>query len=69
MGKVKPVESENVAGYEYDAGSLVLILQFKDGAVYEYTGVPADFAAEFDLPHPWHRVHARIKAFPYRRIS
>jgi len=66
---MKPVISENVSSYEYESGTLTLRVQFNDGSLYEYSGVPSDLAAEFDTPHPWHRVYARLKAYPYRRIN
>jgi len=66
---MKPVISEAVSAYEYESGTLTLLVQFKNGSIYEYSDVPSDFAAEFDIPHPWHRVHARIKAYPYRQIN
>ena len=43
--------------------------EFNDASIYEYSGVPSDLAAEFDTPHPWHRVYARLKAYPSHRIN
>jgi hypothetical protein len=64
---MKPVISENVASYEYESGTLRV--QFNDGSIYEYSGVPSDLAAEFDNAHPWHRVYGRLKAYPGVRIN
>ena len=66
---MKPVISENVASYKYESGTRILLVQFKDASIYEYSGVPSDLAAEFDSPHPWRRIYGRLKAYPYRRIN
>jgi hypothetical protein len=66
---MKPVISENVASYEHESGTLTLRVQFLSGSIYEYFGVPSDLAAEFDAPHPWHRVRSHLNTYPYRRIT
>jgi hypothetical protein len=37
----KPVRSSNVASIGYDERSQVLEVEFRDGAIYEYYGVPS----------------------------
>jgi KTSC domain len=37
-----PVSSTNLATVGYDATSLVLEVQFHDGGVYQYRGVPSN---------------------------
>ena len=61
--------SDNVNAYDYDSATGVLTLRFNDGSLYQYYGVPQSFADEFSYPHPWHRVHDRIKAYGYQRVA
>jgi hypothetical protein len=58
-----------VGGYDYDHSRQVVTVCFRSSGVYEYYGVPQSFADEFAIPHPWHRVYDRIKAFRYQQIA
>lgn len=40
------VRSSNVAAHGYDASSKTLAVQFANGGLYHYAGVPADVAAQ-----------------------
>ena len=38
--------SSNIERWDYDASRKLLTVRFRNGAVYEYEGVPPDVAAE-----------------------
>lgn len=65
---VKPVVSDNVRAYDYDPTSRVLLVEFHNGALYEYKNVPQNIASEFERPHPWSRVNKTIRAYSYRKV-
>lgn len=73
-GELISIQSDNVRAAGYDHASLVMTVQFDNGAVYEYYGVPADLWTAFldAQPHPWSRVgYPRLVQgdIPYKRIS
>ena len=58
----------------YDEASMVMTVQFDNGALYEYYGVPSDLWTSFIAaqPHPWSQVgYPRLVqgAIPYKRIG
>lgn len=57
-GTLIPIQSDNVKAAGYDASSMVMTVEFDNGAIYEYFGVPADLWNSFVAaqPHPWSQV-------------
>ena len=58
----------------YDAASKVMTVQFDNGSLYEYYGVPADLWTAFVAaqPHPWSQVgYPRLVqgGVPYKKIG
>jgi len=73
-GELIYIQSDNVQAAGYDENSMVMIVQFKNGAIYEYYGVPADLWLSFIAaqPHPWSQVgYPRLvqEGIPYRRVG
>ena len=72
-GELIPIQSDNVRAAGYDEASMVMTVQFDNGALYEYYGVPADLWTSFVAaqPHPWSQVgYPRLVkgGIPYKRI-
>ena len=42
MNWIATPESSNINGFQYDAQSMILLVEFKDGARYNYYDVPVD---------------------------
>ena len=66
-----PIRSSNIASVGYDSPSLTLQVEFRDGALYEYDGVPRrvydDLLAS---PSAGSYFHRAVKgAYRYRRIG
>jgi len=57
-GQLIPIQSDNVRSAGYDEASLVMTVQFDNGALYEYYGVPTELWTSFIAaqPHPWSQV-------------
>ncbi len=73
-GELIYIQSDNVSAAGYDEGSMVMTVQFDNGALYEYYGVPAELWTSFIAaqPHPWSQVgYPRLVqgAIPYKRIG
>ena len=73
-GQLIPIQSDNVRAAGYDETSMVMTVQFDNGALYEYYGVPADLWTSFvgAQPHPWSQVgYPRLVqgGIPYKRIG
>jgi hypothetical protein len=73
-GELISIQSDNVSAAGYDEASMVMTVQFKNGALYEYYGVPAELWTSFlaAQPHPWSQVgYPRLvqAAIPYKRIG
>lgn len=73
-GELIPIQSDNVSAAGYDELSSVMTVQFKNGALYEYYGVPTDLWISFVAaqPHPWSQVgYPRLvqAGIPYKRIG
>lgn len=72
-GALISIQSDNVRAAGYDESSQIMTVQFQNGAVYEYFGVPGDVWTSFlnAQPHPWSQVgYPRLVAagIPYKRI-
>ena len=72
-GQLISIQSDNVAAAGYDANTSVMIVQFRNGALYEYYGVPLDLWDAFIAaqPNPWSQVgYPRLvqAGIPYKRI-
>ena len=73
-GELIAIISDNVSAAGYEANSMVMTVQFDNGALYEYYGVPADLWTSFVAaqPHPWSQVgYPRLVkgGIPYKRIG
>ena len=73
-GNLIPIQSDNVQAAGYDESKMVMTVQFDNGALYEYYGVPADLWTSFVAaqPHPWSQVgYPRLvqRGVPYKRIG
>lgn len=73
-GQLISIQSDNVRAAGYDEVSMVMTVQFDNGAIYEYYGVPADLWTSFVAaqPHPWSQVgYPRLVqgGIPYKRIG
>lgn len=73
-GQLIYIESDNVRAAGYDAVSMIMTVQFDNGALYEYYGVTADLWTSFVAaqPHPWSQVgYPRLVqgGIPYKRIG
>ena len=72
-GELIPIQSDNVNSAGYDETSLVMTVQFRNGAIYEYYGVPTQLWISFlaAQPHPWSQVgYPQLvrSGIPYKRI-
>lgn len=72
-GQLISIESDNVQAAGYDGPSMVMTVEFDNGALYEYYGVPADLWTSFVAaqPHPWSQVgYPQLVqgGIPYKRI-
>ena len=73
-GQLISIQSDNVRAAGYDEASMVMTVQFDNGALYEYYGVPTDLWTSFVAaqPHPWSQVgYPRLvqAGIPYKRIG
>jgi len=73
-GQLISIQSDNVRAAGYDEASMVMTVQFDNGALYEYYGVPDDLWTSFinAQPHPWSQVgYPRLVqgGIPYKRIG
>jgi len=66
-----PVTSSNVASIGYDEGSETLEVEFVDGSIYQYYGVPQNLYEQMIQASSKGRfLHAYIKnAYPYSRVG
>jgi hypothetical protein len=72
-GQLIPIQSDNVNSAGYDEITLVMTVQFRNGAIYEYYGVQAELWTSFVAaqPHPWSQVGYPLLVqggIPYKRI-
>jgi len=59
-----PVVSSNIINAEYDDETEVLTITFKNGGMYEYSGVPLNVYQEFlEAPSVGSFLHSSIKPF------
>lgn len=73
-GQLISIQSDNVRAAGYDETSMVMTVQFDNGALYEYYEVTADLWTAFVAaqPHPWSQVgYPRLVqgGIPYKRIG
>jgi len=72
-GQLISIQSDNVRAAGYDDASMVMTVQFDNGAIYEYYGVPTELWTSFVAaqPHPWSQVgYPRLVqgGIPYKRV-
>lgn len=67
----KTVNSSNINSVGYDGARKVLEVEFKNGGVYQYDGVPQDLADAFVQADSLGRfLQTRIKpVFPMKRVG
>ena len=73
-GQLISIQSDNVRSAGYDEASMVMTVQYDNGALYEYYGVQAELWTSFVAaqPHPWSQVgYPRLVqgGIPYKRIG
>ena len=73
-GKLISIASDNVAAAGYVVNTLVMTVQFNNGARYQYYQVPAELWEAFIAaqPHPWSQVgYPRLVQgrFAYKRVG
>jgi hypothetical protein len=73
-GQLISIQSDNVRAAGYDEASMVMTVQFDNGALYEYYSVPAELWTSFVAaqPHPWSQVgYPRLVqgGIPYKRVG
>jgi ABC-type uncharacterized transport system auxiliary subunit len=73
-GQLISIQSDNVRAAGYDSISMIMTVQFDNGYLYEYYGVPAELWASFIAaqPYPWSQVgYPRLVqgGIPYKRIG
>jgi hypothetical protein len=73
-GQLIPIQSDNVRAAGYDAETLIMTVQFRNGYLYEYYGVSADVWTSFVAaqPNPWSQVGYPSlvqSGIPYKRIG
>lgn len=73
-GQLISIQSDNVRAAGYDEVKMIMYVQFDNGALYEYYGVPVDLWTSFVAaqPHPWSQVgNPRLVqgGIPYKRIG
>jgi hypothetical protein len=69
--ELMPVSSSNLAAVGYDRYAAVLVVQFLNGAVYEYYGVPtAAYAGLLQASSKGHFLATQIKGrFEYCQVA
>lgn len=73
-GQLIPIQSNNAQAAGYDELSGIMVVKFKNGAIYEYFAVSTELWEDFlqAQPDPWSLVgYPRLvqAGVPYRRIS
>ena len=68
------IQSDNVQAAGFNANAMVMTVQFDNGDIYEYYGVPLELWNDFlaAQPHPWSQVgYPRLVkgGFAYKRVS
>ena len=66
----QPVASGNLQSVGYDPTSGILEIEFKNGSIYQYTGVPKGIYQELMTAPSHGKYHARYirNRYPYSRI-
>jgi hypothetical protein len=73
-GQLIIIQSDNVHAAGYEANTMTMTVQFKNGYAYEYYGIPEELWDSFIAaqPHPWGQVgYPRLvqAGVSYRRIK
>lgn len=66
------VVSSDIASIGYDTGSSTLEVEFHDGGVYEYSGVPSEVHAGLmaaDSHGKFLNLHVKKAGYPYRKVG
>jgi len=67
----QPVSSSNLESVGYDPDSAMLEIEFHDGSIYQYSGVPQDVhTALMAAASLGSFLHKHIKGkYPYKKVS
>lgn len=73
-GKLIPIDSDNLTRAGYDAATGTMTVQFDQGRLYEYYGVPLDLWERFVAaqPDPWSNVgypELVQGGYPYQEVT
>lgn len=65
-----PVSSSNIASIGYDEDNQILEIEFNDGSVYQYSGVPSsDYDGIMNADSKGKYLHANIKnRYPFVKL-
>jgi hypothetical protein len=66
----RPVSSSNIAAIGYDEDNQILEVEFNDGAVYQYSGVPSsEYDGIMNADSKGKYLHANIKnRYPFVKL-
>lgn len=70
--KRQPVVSSNLASIGYDAATSTLEVEFRQGGLYRYSGVPGTVHAELmaaDSHGKYFDINVKKAGYPYQRIG
>lgn len=67
----EPVQSSNLRSVGYDPSSKILEIEFHQGGIYQYSGVPAsEYQGLMSAPSLGQYFHKYIKdRYPYRKVG
>lgn len=65
------VSSSNISSIGYDPSTMVLEIEFHDGSIYQYDGVPEnEYEGMMNASSHGQYLHQHIKdRYPYRKVS
>jgi hypothetical protein len=68
--RLHPIQSSGIRALGHDPRRSLLWVEYDSGAVYEYSGVPADLYERMlaAQPHPWSEYGEEVKSHPYRVV-
>lgn len=62
------VLSDRIVEVGYEQRTRHLRVEFRDGAVREYSGVDIGLYHQVLQPHPWRRVGKQLEALPHEQV-
>lgn len=71
--RLLPLRSSMIANAGYDPATETLVIQFNNGGLYRYDGVPSDVFVSFITDEESHgknfTEHIKSRSFPYKKIE